>query len=246
MEFNVDEIKKLKLSSSAFNLKLMGKNDIQAITCTLKNIDDGLVDISQVDDTLVVSVTEKGSVIRTIWNSNEKRQIKICVPNGKVFEQIKIDAGVGVTKIKDITTEKLRVNCGVGMCRLLRVYSNEKTKISAGVGKVQAKNCSWDNMKLSGGVGLFQFAGNLTGYIFVSGGIGKVELTLYADKNDYEIHSKSSFFDTVRIDGASGKLYKNKTDRADAPNELHLSGGLGTIDVRFKPDEETKTAETDS
>ena len=99
MEFNADEIKQLKLSSSAFNVKLSEKEDIQAITCTLKNIDDDLVDIRQVDDTLTVSVTERGSLIRTIWNSNEKRSIKICVPKGKVFETIKISAGVGDRKI---------------------------------------------------------------------------------------------------------------------------------------------------
>lgn len=241
MEFNADEIKQLKLSSSAFNVKLSEKEDIQAITCTLKNIDDDLVDIRQVDDTLTVSVTERGSLIRTIWNSNEKRSIKICVPKGKVFETIKISAGVGVTKIKNITTAKLRLDCGVGMCKMVQVRSTEKTKISAGVGKIAAEGCVWNNMKLSGGVGLVQFEGTLLGDITVSGGVGKVELTLSGDKDDYYIRAKSSLFDTVRIDGTTGKSYSNECTEASAKNKLHLNGGLGSLEVRFKPASDTVT-----
>ena len=124
---------------------------------------------------------------------------------------------------------------------MVQVRSTEKTKISAGVGKIAAEGCVWNNMKLSGGVGLVQFEGTLLGDITVSGGVGKVELTLSGDKDDYYIRAKSSLFDTVRIDGTTGKSYSNECTEASAKNKLHLNGGLGSLEVRFKPASDTET-----
>ncbi|MEL3908628.1 MAG: DUF4097 family beta strand repeat-containing protein [Treponemataceae bacterium] len=232
MEFNVNEITKLRIRSSAFNLRLIEKNNIENIVCKLKNIDKELVKISQLENTLIVSMTEKGSMIRTIWNSNSERSIRIYVPKKKVFKSVKISAGVGTTYLKNIKTEKLNISCGVGSCRLLNVTSSKKTKFSSGVGKVQGKACTFNNTKLSGGVGLIQISGKLTGKTLVSGGIGKIDLVLKAKKDDYSIHASNSFFENIFVDGVSVKGYKS--EKTDAKNSLRLSGGVGSIFVNFR------------
>lgn len=242
MKFNANEITKLRLTSSAFNLRLVEKDNIESIVCKLENIDKELVKINQLENTLIVSMTKKGSMIRTIWNSNANRFIKIYVPKKKVFQSIKISAGVGLTRLKNIKTEKLNLSCGVGSCRLLNVTSSIKTKISSGVGRLQVKDCAFNNTKLFGGIGLIQISGTLTGTTVVSGGIGKIDLALKANKDDYNIHASNSFFENIFVDGVSVKGYKS--EKTEVKNFLKLSGGVGTIAVMFTDVETPKDKES--
>lgn len=232
MEFDAAKIQKLRLNTSAFNLRIIEKEDISNIVCKLKNVDENWVAFTEDDDTLTLSVTAKGAMIKTIWNTSSKRNIKIFVPQHKVFRSIRIGAGIGLTRLKNISCEKLNLAAGVGVSQLINVNVEQKCKIAAGVGRVMIKNSTFRDLSLNGGVGLTQFSGILCGKSSISGGIGKIELIIKADRDDYDIKTKSTFFDNIYIDGALSKNYHH--ENIDAEHTLRLSGGVGSIDLRFK------------
>lgn len=231
MQFNATEISKLKLNSSAFNLRII-EEDVSDIVCKLKNVKSEWISLKQKNNTLYLTVTDEGRMIKRIWNSNSKRIIKILIPKGKVFDLVNVIAGVGVTRIKNIKTEKLKLTCGVGTIQLKNVVSQRKTKIDSGVGKIKMKDCNLKNLYLTGGVGLTQFQGNLTGKIFVSGGVGKIHLTIDSERSEYNIKTKSSFLNNIYIDGFLVKGYRN--ENSEAKNKIRVAGGIGVVALRFK------------
>lgn len=230
MDFNAQSINKLRLNTSAFNLRVIGKDDISNIKCSLKNIDKSWVTFYVAGETLVLSVTEKGSTIKTIWNTNSKRTIKIFVPKNKLFSVVSVVAGVGLTRLKNITCEKLKFASGIGVAEILQVNVEKRTKISGGVGRVRIKNSTLKNLSLKGGIGLIQFTGKLLGKTNIAGGIGKIALKVNDIKSNFNIKTKSSFFDNLYIDGI---LAKNYTNQNESENSFFISGGLGVIDLRF-------------
>lgn len=232
MEFSAEKITKLYLNTSAFNLQIIGKKDIENIICKLNFIEDDWIQVRENDDCLTLSVTEKGSTIRTIWRSKSERSVKIYVPEAKTFKSIKIMAGIGNIRMKNIRSGKLDFSAGLGFSKLVNVEVKKRVKVSAGLGRLSITKSSLNNLSLNAGIGLFQFSGKLFGKNIVKGGVGKIELLLYTKRADYDIKTKSSFFDNIYIDGILSKNYRSEA--IDRDEKLRISGGLGVINVRFK------------
>lgn len=230
MEFDVHAISKLRVFSSVFGVRIIEK-DVSSIECILKNIDEDEVTIDEKDGILSIMSNKDGRFFSHAVDG--KRTVKILVPKGKHFQAIKLNVGLGVLKVKNISTAKLKVNGGVGYSLFENVTVSELVKIESGVGKLEVLNSSFNNLRASGGVGSFSFQGKITGESAVACGVGKIILDIDAKTEDYNIIGNSSkMFSGIVINGE--KITSKYRKNHDAAHTLKLSSGIGRLEVMFK------------
>lgn len=235
MEFDAAAINKLKISVGIFNVSVAQKPGISDIVCTLVDLPEDYLNIFQEEDSLVVKPTKESKSARNFFYKNDKnsKKLKIQIPEGKTFHSIKIVAGIGITKIKNLTTDKLKLYCGVGLCTVMGVTAKEKAKIEGAIGKADIKESSLHNATFSGGVGTIVFNGVLTGDIDISSGVGKVDMTIYGNKSDYNIKvAKNKLFGGIYIDGSTA----DSQICPQAENNMTLECSIGALEIRFKKD----------
>lgn len=171
-------------------------------------------------------ITENNHNWFTRDNDNE---LVLYIPENFKFEEVKINTGAGKIDIDTINAENLSLSLGAGKVKINNLNVSELTKINGGAGKVEILNGSVNDLKLDMGVGKFSITSKITGNSKIGAGIGKLDINLLGQEQDYTIKA-SKGIGSINI---NGKNAKDDTEYGNGTSTIKVEGGIGSIDINI-------------
>lgn len=164
------------------------------------------------------------------FKTKNESDLIIYVPNNYSFNDISIEAGAGKVNLENINTKKLELDLGAGKAIISNLVVTQSSEIEGGAGEINIKNSSINNLDLDCGAGKFTLNSKLNGNNKIDAGIGKLDITILGNREDYKIIVDKGI-GTAKIDSESikdGKVY------GSGLNSLTIDGGVGSININFK------------
>lgn len=165
-------------------------------------------------------------------NKGISSELIITIPEGKTWESVTIDLGIGNHNLQDITAKRLKIECGVGTTQMSNVTTLLDTNIQGGAGRVTISESSFNNLNLEAGVGEMQILADITGNSKVDCGVGRLELNLQRQEKEY----------TIKTDTGIGRIALNGNRCTNGTygkgqEKLKISGGVGAVEITTKENE---------
>lgn len=214
-----DDIESLYMEVGAAEIKLVSGDEF--------SLESNHKYLSVEEDDHTLKITEEKM---TMGVSSKEVSVVLTIPEDYVFEDADIAAGAGKVSIDTLSANKLMLDVGAGKATIDDLNVMTRACINGGTGKVKIKNSRINDLDLDIGVGKLTMTAALTGTCKVDYGIGKAELTLLGNKEDYQI----------KLDkGAGGATLDGKSMRDDSvygsgQNHIDIDGGVGSIDIEFE------------
>lgn len=159
-----------------------------------------------------------------------KGSIVVYIPGeSEIFEGVVIKGGAGVINIDDLKTRNLRFDMGAGKVLISNLEVTDEAKIDGGAGKIEILGGTIRDLDLDLGVGKTDIRTKLIGHSEIDAGVGAVNISLIGSRDDYEIKANRGL-GGISVDGqdvSDGQTIGNGL------NFLKISGGVGSIDVKF-------------
>lgn len=209
----------LKIDLQYTNLKIQ-KGDTLKVESNTSNIT-----CTQNNNQLIIK--EKGHSWFTI-NEKDASQLVISVPEEMVFNKVNIDAGAGEIYIETLNTNELNFEMGAGKVEIHKLNVNNRAKIDGGAGKIELMSGEIANLDLDMGVGECILNTKLNGNNDIDAGIGKLEIDLTNNIEDYTI-KVSKGIGSITIDG---KEASNDTVYGTGDTNIKVDGGIGAIIIK--------------
>ncbi len=228
-------VKKIYIKSKVAELSVIGKEKTDALSYFTENIKEEYFSVEKKGETIILedeTPSRKFFGINLGRNTHSKIEIEIPIT---LFEELKVEAGVGLATLKNINIDNFILKSGVGEVNIEHLKINKDLNINAGVGEVDIRDSDVHDMQVKTGVGEFNFSGRISGDTELKAGMGECLLTIYGNIDDYDIQAKSGIGDV----SINGENYFHKHSKSSSnPNAklLKLSGGIGEISLRFKED----------
>jgi len=208
-----EEVKSLDINIGAAELKIVTGGEFRVES----NI--GKLTVSCRNGVLKISEKRRLSL-----SYDGKAVLKVCIPEGTVFEKLSLDAGAGTVDIDSVSAETVKLDLGVGM-----LVATGKAEIDGGAGKISVKDGRINSLDADTGAGAMDIAGVLTGTSRISIGVGRAELTLRGGEDAYR-------FD---VDKGIGRVTVGGREMSDGEkcgsgdNLIEIDGGIGSVTVTF-------------
>ena len=219
IQIDGEEIEKLniKINAADFSIKAGDKFDIES------NSDNFTVKVK--GSTLTISEKK-----RIFYFNSYNAKLVLTVPKDYNFSKAAIETGAGRLNIEELITEKLSLELGAGEVDIKKLYASKSADINGGTGKVTIADSTLSKLDLDMGVGELNFTGELTGKCEIETGVGKADIKLTGNAQDYRIEIDKGL-GKATIDGVEmqdGSIYGNGN------TELELIGGIGEIKLDFE------------
>jgi len=208
----------LDINIKATNLEIKKGNILKAET------DNEHITINNTNNRLVIK-EEKHNLFDT-----DTKKLTVYVPEDLVFEGVSINAGAGNIKVEELNSDNLFMDLGAGNVTIDNVLVTKEIEIDGGAGNLTIENGSMNNLDLDLGVGDVSVTANLQGDIDINTGVGKTEVNILGNKEDYEIEVDKGF-GKVTIDGID---VKDEYTFGRGINSIDIDGGIGNINVNFR------------
>lgn len=185
-------------------------------------------DISTTVNGNTLKIKEKGHWPH-IFNEESYTKITIYIPEDISLRKVKIENGAGNATIGAFQTRSLDINMGVGTFLIDGKVIAQNVEIDGGAGKLEIRNCDFTNLDLDGGVGSTYINGILRGSSKIDCGVGKLELSLQGEAQDYRITTKTGL----------GNIYLNNDKCQDGntygqgKNAIRINGGVGSTYINL-------------
>ena len=138
-------------------------------------------------------------------------KLTLYIPQGKSFNEVDINVGIGETLIQNVTTKALELKGGVGEIVMENLVSYD-TNAKIGVGEVRIQ-------------------GDLKGKTSIKGGVGSLQLELVGREEDYNYDIEKGLGETT-INNQHYEGFGNTSQNNGAANEISIKAGVGEIKVK--------------
>ncbi len=175
-------------------------------------------------------VTEKEYNFFKHWGFSDGGEVIITLPGDLTdMEKVVLTGGAGRLEIADLVMKELRLSVGAGRTELRNLQVTEKAKVDGGAGLLVIKKSEFKDLDFDMGVGKTELEARLLGSTKIDAGVGKLELTLLGEEDDYR----------VKVDHGIGSVTQDglSLDNAKGENLVDIDGGVGAIEIRLRPDE---------
>lgn len=216
----VKEISTLKINMLHTNLKVKEGDSFKVETNNSK----------------ITFSNNNGSVIikeeKYNWSiNNNTAELIIYMPKDMIIlDETKIETGAGSINIEKLSTQVLELELGAGNVNMENIIVTKFAKIDGGAGRTKLKLSEINNLKANLGIGEFIFSGKLIGKNEIDSGVGKINIDLLDNLENY----------TIDVDKGIGTVTLNEKklemDRVygTGKNHLEIDGGIGEIKINFK------------
>lgn len=223
IKIDSEEIEKLsiKINAADLSIKAGDKFGIES------NSDDFTVKVK--GSTLTISEKK-----RIFYFNSYNTKLVLTVPKDYNFSKAAIETGAGRLNIDELNTEKLSLELGAGEVDIKKLSADKSADIEGGAGKVTIADSTLSKLDLAMGVGELNLTGKLTGKCEIETGVGKANIKLLGNADDYRIEIDKGLGKAI-VNGAKmhdGSIYGN------GDTELELTGGIGEIKLDFENKEE--------
>lgn len=182
--------------------------------------------------------TQKGGKVtiqekkHSLVNAGNTGTLKITLPADLVLEKVAIDAGAGDFDIGLLRAQKLDLDLGAGKVRLSGLQITADTDIDGGAGQIIIQNSTLTNLDLDLGVGDLELSGRVPGNSEIDCGVGKVALSLTSG-DQYRLRLDKGIGSAT----LNGQEMVGSTYYGTGPNNLEISGGIGSIQIELAHNE---------
>lgn len=184
-------------------------------------------------DNPYVSVDVKGDVLTIRERSHvadlESSVVLIRISQDLYFDWVELDLGAGRLEGLFLNCGSLDLELGAGEMRFDSIRVAGEAEISGGAGAMDVSVLQAKQLDLELGVGECVIHGLTTEEADIDAGVGKVEITIPGNPADYTIRTVTGV-GGITIDGEQ----VGSGTRGSGPNRLELSGGVGSIEIRFE------------
>jgi DUF4097 and DUF4098 domain-containing protein YvlB len=170
--------------------------------------------------------------LRDIYSFNEKSPVITIYVTQQQLEKVTLSCGAGEIRMDDFSIEDLTIEAGAGTAQLNRITALE-CYFASGAGELSFEECDFSNVTCEVGAGDLDFSGQLRGDCSISGGVGRVKLTLDGNENDYYFNISSGVGNTSlnnRNIGGIGTDASYGSENADTT--IHIDNGVGDVTIR--------------
>ncbi len=176
----------------------------------------------------MVMIEEKGS--GEFWNwPRDERMTTVTVPAGKL-KKLELNAGAGRVLLEGVKVEILDLELGAGKTELSQVVATSSADIDAGVGLLTMKDAVFNDLDLDMGVGKVELSGKLTGSNTIEAGVGKLEMKLAGDGNDYQMKVEKGL-GALTLNGVT---MNEDAEWGNAGAKVNVHGGVGAIEIEIR------------
>lgn len=176
---------------------------------------DGKITVNETKD--FFSVSPKG--VTVILN----------IPENFVFDEVYIDTSAGKVSVDVLSCDDLKLSLGAGKADIKNLTANSKSEIDGGAGELNIDGGKLCNLNLDMGVGKLTLKSRLEGDSDLDIGVGKTDLCLLGDKEDYKIEFDKGIGDS-RI---QGEVMKDDSVYGSGKNLIEIDGGVGALSIEF-------------
>ena len=166
------------------------------------------------------------------WSiNNNTAELIIYMPKDMItLDETKIETGAGSINIEKLSTQVLELELGAGDVNMENIIVTKFAKNDGGASRAKLKSSEINNLKANLGIGEFIFSGKLIGKNEIDSGVGKINIDLLDNLENY----------TIDVDKGIGTVTLNEKklemDRVygTGKNHLEIDGGIGEIKINFK------------
>ncbi len=180
------------------------------------------VSVKERNGTLVISEKERFGV-----NYNGGAFLKITVPKNTVFDKADVITGAGTVDIEEFFVNKLEMVLGAGKAQINNLCVYKNAEIEGGAGAINISGGTLNNLDFAIGVGEVTLRSQLVGNTDIDCGIGKTEIILMGDKEDYKVDVEKGIGEAIVF----GVNVQNKQVVGGGVNLISVDGGVGRIEV---------------
>lgn len=183
--------------------------------------DEEVVDVLRAGDKVEIHEKDFGW-----WGQWHKMggEVKLVLPEEMELSKLVLDMGAGTLYAEDLVTEEMKLDLGAGRAELAGLRVRQSAKIDGGAGLLIVREAELGKLELDMGVGRVELTARLEENSKISAGVGKLELTLIGEEDDYR----------VKFDQGIGSLKQEGIglDNPDGKTVVEIDGGVGAIDLR--------------
>ena len=198
------EIHSLDIRINAADFKIE-RGEAFSVVSNLKNLE-----VDEKDGRLTVIDSTKTKVQLIHDTTYEDAMLTVYVPDGAVFEAVRLETGAGRFAIDTLSAKTLDFKFGAGDVSIGTLVATKSAEIEGGAGSVTVSDGALNDLELEMGVGnsIITLIGNLEDYdLEIEKGLGAISVD-GRDVSDFHI---------------SGNGTAN----------VEISGGVGSINVNF-------------
>ncbi|MDO4283455.1 MAG: DUF4097 family beta strand repeat-containing protein [Clostridia bacterium] len=220
-EFSINNINDIMISSNISDIQIL-KGDSLRVEAT--NVNENIT-LKSEGDKLVIKENDKNNFFQT----NEKSEIKVYIPERLYIERFELDSGVGKTYIEYLKADKVSLDLGVGNIVIDMIESNQ-TKVNAGVGNIEINGGIMGDSDFDLGVGNTNISAVLQEKSKIECGVGDVDIHLLRVADGYQIDVEKGM-GSIKLNGEN---IKENTKYGDGMNKVSIEAGMGNIDIDVK------------
>lgn len=155
--------------------------------------------------------------------------VVLCVPEGFVFNEAKIEAGAGKVSVDSLSADVLKLSLGAGEANIKNLTAVSSAYIDGGAGELNIDGGLLSNLELDMGVGELTLKSRIEGESELDYGVGETNLTLLGSSEDYKIKLDKGI-GSARIEGVS---MADDSVHGIGENFIDIDGGVGAINIEF-------------
>lgn len=167
------------------------------------------------------------------WKSgrNEEARVTIRMPEGKWFDELKLETNAGMVDISNaITAGKIEFQTEAGELTAADVSAEDELKINLGAGKVFVERFLAKSLDAKCGMGEMILDGDVLRKAKAECGMGSVEISLRGRESDFDYEVECGMGEiSLNGDSSSGFGAASKKIDNNAEKKLELSCGMGMI-----------------
>lgn len=152
--------------------------------------------------------------------------IIIYMPENVKLETVKLEAGAGQVVIDRLAAARVDLDLGAGRTEIGELVASGSAKVKSGAGALEIKGGELAKLDFDMGVGRASIRSRLTGDSKIRAGVGKLELTLLGEEDDYRVEVEQGIGGLTQ-DGISLRNPAGK-------NVVKIDGGIGAISLKLE------------
>lgn len=211
------EFNELRIELKSTSLKLERGEEFQVVA------DEEVIETRQAGKTVYIEEKERGW---WGWWNEIGGEVKVVLPEDVDLTKFALDMGAGAAYVKGMAAEEVELSLGAGRAEFEGLKATRRAKVDGGAGLLIIRGAELKGLDLDMGVGRVEIEAMLGGDSEISAGVGKLDLTLIGEEDDYR----------VKFDPGLGAMNHEgiSLDNSEGKNLVEIDGGVGAIDIRLR------------
>jgi hypothetical protein len=169
------------------------------------------------------------------WWGYEEPTITITIPDNFTAGSFKLDIGAGDVMIEEVVASEADFIVSAGRLVIENASISEKSYYEVGAGSIELKELQANDVSIDCGVGSIFIEGTITGNNDIICGVGKVELLLDGEEDDYSYEIESGVGSiNIGDDYYSGVSSEKVINNDGTAGVFKLDCSVGNITVDFQ------------